>query len=160
NCAVRLIDRASLGPIVLLVAAIGLLFTFRADVALMAGAGLIVALMIGRRQLAGGLASGIGTLALILALVVGGGVGYSGYRYVTHTNLQQVNVVRFNSSLSAASGFLPDADVSSGRHAASYIPVGGTYFLLGPAPWQLHRVRQALEVPDLLVWWFLLPSLW
>jgi Dolichyl-phosphate-mannose-protein mannosyltransferase len=160
NCAVRLIDRASLGPIVLLVAAIALLFTFRADVALMTGAGLIVALMIGRRQLAGGLASGVGTLALILALVVGGGLGYSGYRFVTHTSLQQVNVVRLNSSLSAASGFLPEADVSSGRHAASYIPVGGAYFLLGPAPWQLHNVRQSLEVPDLLVWWFLLPSLW
>jgi hypothetical protein len=159
NCAVRLIDRPSLGPIVVLVLAIGLLFTFRADVALMTGAGLVVALMIGRRQVASGLASAAGTLALLLALVVGAGLGYSGYRFVTHTSLQQVNGVRFNSSESAASGFLPEADVSSGQHAASYIPVGGTYFLLGPAPWQLHNLRQALEVPDLLVWWFLLPSL-
>ncbi len=160
NCAVRLIDRASLGPLVVLVGSIGLLFTFRADVALMTGAGLVVALMIGRRQVASGVVSGVGTLALILALVVGGGLGYSGYRFVTHTSLQQVNLVRSNSSESAASGFLPEANVSSGPHAASYIPVGGTYFVLGPAPWQLHNIRQALEVPDLLVWWFLLPSLW
>ena len=160
NCGVRLIDRASLGPIVVLVGSIGLLFTFRADVALMTGVGLVVALMIGRRQVAGGVVSGVGTLALVLALVVGGGLGYSGYRFVTHTSLQQVNLVRSNSSQSAASGFLPEANVSTGQHAASYIPVGATYFVFGPAPWQLHNIRQALEVPDLLVWWFLLPSLW
>jgi Dolichyl-phosphate-mannose-protein mannosyltransferase len=160
NGAVRLIDRPSLGPIVVLVVSIGLLFTFRADVALMTGVGLVVALMIGRRQVASGVVSGIGTLALILALVVGGGLGYSGYRFVTHSSLQQVNLVRSNSSESAASGFLPEANVSSGQHAASYIPLGGAYFVFGPAPWQLHNLRQALEVPDLLVWWFLLPSLW
>jgi hypothetical protein len=160
NCAVRLMRRASLGPIVLLVVSIGLLFTFRADVALLAGAGLTVAIMLGRRQIVGGLVSGLGTIALILALVVGGHFGYSGYRFVTQTNLQQVNNVRANSSQSAASGFLPNADVSNTRHAVSYLPVGGAYFTLGPAPWQLHNLRQVSALPDLLVWWFLLPSLW
>jgi hypothetical protein len=160
NCAVRLMHRTSLGALALLVTAIGLLFTFRADVALLAGAGLTIAIMFGRRQVIGGLVSGLGAVALILALVVGGGFGYSGYQFVTSTNLQQVNNVRANSSESAASGFLPNADVSNTRHAVSYLPLGATYFALGPAPWQLHNLRQVSALPDLLVWWFLLPSLW
>jgi hypothetical protein len=160
NCAVRLMRQSSLGPVTVLVAAIGLLFTFRADVALLAGAGLTIAIMFGRRQVIGGLVSGLGTIALILALVVGGGFGYSGYRFVTNTNLQQVNNVRANSSESAASGFLPNADVANTRHAVGYLPLGGAYFALGPAPWQLHNLRQVSALPDLLVWWFLLPSLW
>jgi hypothetical protein len=79
---------------------------------------------------------------------------------VTDTNLQQVNNVRANSSQSAASGFLPNADVANARHAVSYLPLGGAYFALGPAPWQLHNLRQVSALPDLVVWWFLLPSLW
>jgi hypothetical protein len=160
NCAVRLMHRTSLGPLTLLVAATGLLFTFRADVALLTGAGLTIAIMFGRRQVIGGLVSGLGAIALILALVVGGGFGYSGYRLVTNANLQQVNNVRANSSQSAASGFLPNADVANTRHAVSYLPLGGAYFALGPAPWQLHNLRQVSALPDLVVWWFLLPSLW
>jgi hypothetical protein len=160
NCAVRLLQRTSLGPIFVMVAAIGLLFTFRADVALMTGAGLVAAIMLGRRHVAAGLASGLGTVALLVGLVVGAGLGYSGYRFVTHASFQQVNNVRANSSQSAASGFLPESSVSNVRHAATYLPLGGTYFALGPAPWQIHGGRQLSAVPDLLVWWFLLPSLW
>jgi hypothetical protein len=115
---------------------------------------------VGRRQLVGGFASGVGTLVLILALVLGGGLGYSGYRFVTHSSLAEVNNVRADSSRSAASGYLQSSDVSTVQHAASYIPVGATYFVLGPAPWQIHGLRQALAIPDALVWWFLLPSLW
>lgn len=160
NAAVRIMGRTSLIAIIVMVLAIALLFTFRADVALMIGAGLAVAIMFGGRQMAGGLASGLGTIVLVLSLVVGGGLGYSGYRLVTHSNLRQVNGIRSDSSLSASSGFLPEADVSSTRHAASYIPLGAAYFTLGPAPWQIHGSRQLSAVPDLLVWWYLLPSLW
>jgi hypothetical protein len=126
----------------------------------MVGAGLAVAIAVGRREVAGGLASGLGIAALLFALILGGGLGYKGYRLVTHADLNQVNTIRTDSSHSAASGFLPEASVSSARHAASYVPVGAAYFLLGPAPWQIHNVRQALELPDVLIWWFLLPSLW
>ncbi len=160
NCAVRLLRRTTLTAVVVMVAAIGLLFTFRADVALMTGAGLAAAIALGRRELGRGLASGVGIIALLLALVVGGGLGYSGYRFVTHASFQQVNSVRANSSQSAASGFLPESNVASPRHAATYLPAGGAYFVLGPAPWQIHGGRQLAAVPDLLVWWFLLPSLW
>jgi hypothetical protein len=160
NCAIRMMSRTSVSAMVVMVVAVGLLFTFRADVGLLVGAGLAIAVTLGRRQLAGGLAGGVGTLALVLALVVGGGLGYSGYRFVTHTNLAQVNIVRTDSSHSAASGFLQASDVSTPQHAASYIPLGATYFVLGPAPWQVRSLRQILAVPDALVWWFLLPSLW
>jgi hypothetical protein len=33
-------------------------------------------------------------------------------------------------------------------------------FVLGPFPWQISGTRQLPFVPDMLVWWALLPSLW
>jgi hypothetical protein len=160
NGAVRLMHRTSLSAMTTMVGAVGLLVTFRADVGLIAGAALAVALTVGRRQVAGGLASGLGTVVLILALVLGAGLGYSGYRFVADANLSQINGIRAGSSQTAASGFLPEADVSSAQHAAGYLPLGSVYFLFGPAPWQTHGFRQVLALPDVLVWWFLLPSLW
>jgi len=160
NCAVRLMQRSKLSTMFVLVPAIGLLVTFRADVGLMTGGALAVAITFGRRNVGGSVASGLGTVALVLALVIGGGLGYSGFRTVTNTNLSQVNNIRSDSSSSASSGFLQEADVSSAQHAVSYIPLGSAYFLLGPAPWQIHGLREALALPDVLVWWYLLPSLW
>jgi hypothetical protein len=160
NCAVRLMHRRSLSALVVMVVAIGLLVTFRADVGLIIGGALAVAITIGCRQVAGGLASGLGTVVLVLALVLGAGLGYSGFRFVAGSNLNDVNNVRAGSSQSAASGYLAEAQVDTAQHAASYLPLGTTYFLFGPAPWQIHGFRELSAVPDVLVWWFLLPSLW
>lgn len=159
-CAVRLVQRSSLRSMLVMVAALGLLVTFRADVGVVMAGALAVAIMIGRRQVAGGLASGLGMIALVAALVLGAGLGYSGYRLITHASLRQVNSIRAGSSVGVASGFLPEASVSNPTHAASYLPLGATYFLFGPAPWQIRGIRQLPALPDALVWWFLLPSLW
>ncbi len=159
-CATRLIRRASVGPLVVMGAALALLVTFRADVGIVMAGALAVAIAAGRRQSMGGLASGLGTLTLVVALVLGAGLGYSGYQLVTQSNLQKINNIRTDSSNSAASGFLPEASVSTPAQAASYLPKGATFFLLGPAPWQLSGARQLAALPDVAVWWFLLPSLW
>ena len=160
NCAVRLLHRTSLTALLMMVGAIALMVTFRADVALVAGGALAIAITVGRRNVGGGLASGLGAVALVLALVLGGGLGYSGYRFVTHASFNQVNNIRADSSQSASSGFLQQGSVSTANHAASYIPLGTTYFMLGPAPWQIRGGRQLFSIPDVLVWWALLPSLW
>jgi hypothetical protein len=160
SCAVRLSRRISLGGLVVMTVALALLFTLRADVALLLAGGLVIGIAVGQHDAAGGVAAGFGTAALALTLVLAVGLGYSGYRLVTHTNLQQISDIRTASSTSAASGFLPEAKVSTPAHAAAYLPLGGTYFLLGPFPWQIGSARQLPAVPDALAWWVLLPSLW
>ena len=160
DCAVRLSRRFSLGGLIVMTSTLALLFTLRADVALLFASALVIGIAVGRHQVTGGLVTGLGTAAIVLTLVLGAGLGYSGYQLVTHANLQQVNNIRTNSSTSASSGFQPEANVSTPTHAATYLPLGATYSLLGPFPWQAGSARQLPAVPDALVWWFLLPSLW
>lgn len=49
------------------------------------------------------------------------------------------------------------ADVSTPAGALRFLPVGLTYFLLAPAPWQLLGPRQLLTLPEMLAWYALLP---
>jgi hypothetical protein len=160
DCAVRLRERFTITPFVVLIVSAGLLVTWRADVGVLVAGGLVLSLAVGGARSEGSALGGLGAGAILLALIIGGGLGYSGYHLVTHTGLTQLNTIRANSSQSAASGFLSTANISTPGHAAAYLPVGSLYFLFGPFPWQIHGLRQLFALPDALVWWFLLPSLW
>jgi len=50
-------------------------------------------------------------------------------------------------------------DVSTASGALSTIPLGLTYLLLAPFPWQLASLRQAITLPEMLVWWSSIPLL-
>lgn len=158
--AVRLRVRSTLGALVAFAVAAALLVTWRADVGAAVAVGLIAAVALGRRQAVGGVATGVGALGVLALIVVIGGVGYGGVHFLTHTSLAQINNVRTGSSNEAASGYLANANVATPTHALGYLPLGATYFLLGPFPWQVHAGRELFGVPDALAWWFLLPSLW
>jgi len=56
------------------------------------------------------------------------------------------------------SAYHADADVSSPQAALRFLPVGLFYFLLAPAPWQLWNARQWLTLPEMLVWYALVPQ--
>lgn len=159
NAAVRLQQGATKVSLLLTMAlALGILVTFRSYIALTLAGGVIVGITLGRSGL-GGLRLGGSAALLVIGLVVGGGLGYSGIQAIQETDLSTVNNVRMDSANGAASGFLTDADVSTGRNALSYLPLALPRFLLGPFPWEIRPGRQLLVLPDVLVWWALLPSL-
>ncbi len=158
-CAVHLLERVSVGSLLGLAVAMALLFTFRAWVALVLAAGFVAALLVGRRELAGAVTSGASVLA-VLTLVVGLGLGYSGFRAAVDTDLAEANSVRRDLATTAGSGYDPDVDVSTGQAALSYLPRGLLNFFLGPFPWHIRSARQLAVAPDMVVWWLLLPSLW
>jgi len=54
------------------------------------------------------------------------------------------------------SGVKLDYDVTTPGGAAMMLMVGATYLLLSPFPWQVNSVRQALALPDVMVWYYLL----
>ncbi|HVE94939.1 MAG TPA: hypothetical protein VNB24_08475 [Acidimicrobiales bacterium] len=160
NAAVRLSDRFGVGQFILMTTSLTLLFTLRANVALLLMASLLPALALSRRQLMTGLGTGVTVTVVVLVLVVGAGVGYSGYKLSAGANLEQVEVSRLELSTSAESGYTRGADVSTTSGALSYLPVGLTNFMLGPFPWQVRTPRQILALPDVFLWWMLLPVLW
>ncbi len=160
NCAVRLVDRVSPAPLILLTASLLLAFTFRAWVALILAGGLLVGIALGHSRIASGITAGLGTLAVVASVMLASGLGYAGYKQATSVNLQQAQAVRNDLAVSAQTGFQAEADISSTPSALRYLPQGVVSFVFGPFPWQIVGTRQLPFVPDMFLWWALLPSLW
>lgn len=96
-----------------------------------------------------------GTLLLASAVVIGlvGGVQELG----VSTGLETIDEARGQLAI-GASAYHGDADVSTAWGALRFLPVGVGYFLLAPAPWQLLNARHVLTLPEMLLWYALLPS--
>ncbi|HUR99738.1 MAG TPA: glycosyltransferase family 39 protein [Pyrinomonadaceae bacterium] len=58
---------------------------------------------------------------------------------------------------SAESGYGEELDVSTTSGALTAIPVGFAYLMLAPFPWQMANVRQAITLPEVLLWWAMIP---
>jgi len=96
-------------------------------------------------------------------LVLGLGLTYFG---VTRTatsdfdkygNLQQLQLSRLDAAQTSKSGFGEDVDVSTTRGALSAVPVGFVYLMFAPFPWELSSLRQSITLPEVLVWWAMIP---
>lgn len=72
-------------------------------------------------------------------------------------NLEAVQRSRQDLAQSAESGFGEDIDVSTTGGAIAALPIGFTYLMLAPFPWQVSNFRQAITLPEVLVWWALIP---
>jgi hypothetical protein len=160
NCAVRLLSRLTLLGLATLAASLAVLFTMRSYVGLVLAMGLLGGIGLGRPSVLGGLGAGLAAVVALAVLVAATGVGYSGYKSATSSNLTQANLVRKDLATSANSGFASDVDISTPAGALSSLPMAAATFLLGPLPWHFGGGRQLVALPDVLTWWLLLPSLW
>ncbi|MFT3743917.1 MAG: hypothetical protein QM785_06430 [Pyrinomonadaceae bacterium] len=77
----------------------------------------------------------------------------------TFANLNRIQGSRSDLARSAETGFGEDADVSTASGAISAIPLGFTILMLAPFPWQASNARQAITIPEVLIWWAMLPFL-
>jgi len=68
-----------------------------------------------------------------------------------------IQSTRLDQSQTGASGFAEDVDVSTTEGALTAIPVGLIYLMFAPFPWQMSNLRQAITLPEVLVWWALIP---
>jgi hypothetical protein len=59
----------------------------------------------------------------------------------------------------ADSGFDEDTDVSTAQGALMAVPMGFTYLMFAPFPWQVSNFRQSITLPEILLWWALIPLL-
>lgn len=159
NGAVRMSRAIGFGSLLGVAVSLAALFTLRSWVGLVIAAALVAALTLARGQFLSGLGTSLGifsAVAILLAL----GLGYSGYNAAVGSDLQQANATRQGLALNASTGFDPNVNVSNTRGAVSYLPRGLAELALGPFPWQVHSLQQLPVIPDMLVWWYFLPSLW
>lgn len=102
---------------------------------------------------------------LIVITAVSLTLGYFGVSHYATQQLeaygsgQQLQRMRSDAAQSAESGFGADVDVSTTSGAVSAIPLGLTYLLLAPFPWQFGSLRQMLTLPEMVVWWSAIPLL-
>lgn len=74
-------------------------------------------------------------------------------------NLQTLQSSRSDLARSAESGYGTDIDVSTPTGAIQALPLGLVYLILAPFPWQVKNFRQAVTLPEVFVWWSLMPFL-
>jgi hypothetical protein len=100
-----------------------------------------------------------------VVLVLGLGLTYMGVlrtanaQMEVYGDLEAVQRSRADLVRSANTGFGQDVDVSTTAGALSAIPIGVTYLLFAPFPWQLANLRQSITLPEMLAWWTSFPLL-
>src|SRR5215204_1804698 len=102
---------------------------------------------------------------LAIVFVLGLGLTYFGVVRMASATFEQYGslemVQRSRSDLvrTANTGFGADVDVSTASGALSAVPLGLTYLLFAPFPWQLASLRQSITLPEMIVWWVSFPLL-
>jgi 4-amino-4-deoxy-L-arabinose transferase-like glycosyltransferase len=103
-------------------------------------------------------------IAIGLFLTYFGVLRTASQQFETYGNLDRIQNSRLDQQQTASSSFGKDVDVSTTSGALTAIPLGLTYLLFAPFPWQLTNLRQSLTLPEMLVWWgsfpFLILGLW
>ena len=75
-----------------------------------------------------------------------------------HNTLERLQTTREDQATLGASGFGREYDVSTPAGALAALPTGLVYLLFSPFPWAVASLRQALVLPETLVWYGLMPS--
>ncbi len=119
---------------------------------------------------AGSLIVGLGTSVqaiirnIIIIVTLGVGLTYLGVIRTAETdfnryiNLEQVQRSRADLA-SHGSGFAEDLDVSTMQGAIFAVPIGFSYLMFAPFPWDVKNFRQASILPEVFLWWAMIPFL-
>jgi hypothetical protein len=157
----KLGDRFSVKYVVALALTFCCLLTLRFYVFYIVALAAAAAFIMGRRRLTAQSFTRqlIVIICVSLALAYFGVSHYATEQIETYGNGEQLQRMRLDASQSAESGYGKDVDVSTTSGALSAIPLGLTYLLLAPFPWQFGSFRQSLTLPEMVVWWCAIPML-
>jgi hypothetical protein len=147
--------------VVVLVCALLCLLSLRFYVFYMISAAVGGALIIGSRKFSA--VSFIRQFAVLVLLAVAltyvGVSKFASVQYETFGNLEKVERSRRDMALHSESGYGEDADVSTVDGAISNVPLGMLYLLFAPFPWQVTSLRQAITLPEMIIWWASFPMM-
>ncbi len=111
-----------------------------------------------RRGVASALASQLALVVGVIALLFATPVGREVLQQSHFFDLELLQSSRMDLAR-AGSGFAARADVSTFAGVVSVLPVGVLYLLFAPFPWTVTGLRQALALPDIILWYALVPFL-
>jgi 4-amino-4-deoxy-L-arabinose transferase-like glycosyltransferase len=135
-----------------------LLGTFRQYLFILVAASAVASFTVGRAgRTAKSLVVGVLVIVGLLAVVkvAGFGVWELERASLHHLNLRR----QFNSLGSTTGAIAPEVDITEPVNALTYLPVGMFYFLGSPFPWQVLSTSQVMALPDVFVWYLLLPPI-
>jgi hypothetical protein len=161
----RLQEKFRLFDVILLGFSLFGIITLRFYIFYMAAVAIVGAFVIGTSNSPQAMMRRMSALVLMgVGLTYFGVTRNSGSDIEEYTNLERIQSSRKDLASSAESGYGQDLDVSTTEGAFAALPVGLTYLLLAPFPWQMTNWRQAITLPEILLWWssipFLLSGLW
>jgi len=156
---VMLRERFSPSMVVLFVLAVVVLITLRFYVAYFVVLAALGTFVFGYR---GGAARTLITYSLMGGLLIGAlniAVRRETLeRQTTYLTLERLQITREDQATWGRSGFGQEYDVSTPIGALAALPTGLAYLLFAPFPWAVSGLRQALAVPETLVWYALMPA--
>jgi hypothetical protein len=154
----KLQEKFSIGSLAILVLAMFGILSLRFYIFYMLAIAVVGTFVIGLSNTPGSIARRTAVL-----IIVGFGLTYLGVlRTATidleeYGNLERLQRSRLDLARSGESGFAEDVDVSTTEGALSAIPVGFAYLMFAPFPWQATNLRQAITLPEVLLWWAMMP---
>jgi 4-amino-4-deoxy-L-arabinose transferase-like glycosyltransferase len=155
----RLRERPSISMIALFVVAELALVTLRFYVAYFVGFAALATFLFAQRR-------GGGRLLATYVFLAGALLGATHLavrretleRQASYMTLDRLQTTREDQAMYGQSGFGREYDVSTPAGALSALPTGLVYLLFAPFPWAISGLRQALVLPETLVWYALMPA--
>ena len=156
----RLRERLSLGMIGIFVAAELALMTLRFYIAYFVGFAALATFLFAQRRGAARLLVTYGVLVAALFGALNMAVKRETLeRQASYMTLDRLQTTREDQAMWGQSGFGQEYDVSTPTGALAALPTGLVYLLFAPFPWAISGLRQALVLPETLVWYALMPAL-
>ena len=159
-CTLKLLQKITVGHVVILSVCLLALLTLRFYTFYMMAAAVAGSFFIGAKSLSAqsflGRFVAVGVVGLVFTWF--GIAGYAGNQIEKYGSLQMVQTSRADLARSE-SGFMKDVDVQTTEGALTAIPVGCLYLLFAPFPWQLASLRQSIALPEMIIWWLAFPLL-
>ena len=112
-----------------------------------------------RRGLAGSVASYVVLVGVFVAAFSFAARQETVEQQRSYFTFERLQITRSDQAMLGQSAYARKADVSTTQGALSVLPVGLAYLLFAPFPWAVRGIRQALTVPETLVWYALMPAL-
>ena len=156
----RLMEKITLGYVLVLTACLLSLLSLRFYIFYMMVAAVMGSFFIGMKAInAQGFVQRFLAVALMgLAFTWFGVLRYAGAQFDRYANLKTIQMSRTDQA-NAGSGFGKDVDVGTTEGALTAIPIGLVYLLFAPFPWDMATLRQSITLPEMLVWWASFPLL-
>ena len=156
---VHLQEKLSYGAIAILLLSLLGIISLRFYIFYMVVVAIIGSFLVGSNTSLRSAARRIGALmALGVALTYFGTFKDSGTD-LQYADLERIQVSRSDLAQSGQSGFGEELDVSTTQGALTALPIGFTYLMFAPFPWELLNFRQSIALPETIIWWASMPLL-